>query len=66
MLSLTSFVKEELERPDSSFGEEEKTDDEVEAEEQKRSGEKQQRGTQCRVLTPTQPVRSSPLNGETL
>lgn len=51
------LIQEELERPESSFTEEE-TDDEDEVEEQEGRSEKKQSRTQSRVLlTPTQPVR---------
>lgn len=61
LFSLTSFVQAELERPQSSHGEEEESGDEDEVEEQEGRSEKRQFSTQSsRVsLSPTQPVRSS-------
>lgn len=55
MFSLNSFVQAELERPQSSYGEEEAIDDEDEG----RSEKRHLRTDGSRAsLTPTQPVRS--------
>nr|XP_046256633.1 regulator of G-protein signaling 22 [Scatophagus argus] len=46
----------ELERPDSTFGEEENTDDEDEEEQEERSEKRQLRTQSSVLLTPTQPL----------